>query len=94
MVEGPWPGFCLVGFGRHARNQLLPAIEANGQALVGLVSRQSAHARPDAPIFPSVEQAINAVPPHAAFLIASPPHMHLAHCLPALRAGRDVLVEQ
>ncbi|MGE5563268.1 MAG: Gfo/Idh/MocA family protein [Bacillota bacterium] len=94
MARGSWPGFCLVGVGRHARNQLIPAIEANGQALVGLVSRQEPRDLPVAPLFKSVEDALNAVPPDAAFLIASPPRLHLAHCLPALVAGRDAVVEK
>jgi predicted dehydrogenase len=94
MPRGSWAAFCLVGVGRHARNQLIPAIEANGQALVGLVSRQRPGDLPAVPIFRSVEAALKGVPRDAAFLVASPPHLHLVHSLPALEDGRDVVVEK
>lgn len=94
MAPGSWPGFCLVGAGRHARNQLIPAIEANGQALLGIVSRKELGDLPDVPVFKSVQAALKAVPADAAFLIASPPQLHLEHCVPVLKEGRDVVVEK
>lgn len=91
---GAWPGFCVVGIGGHARTKLIPAIAANGQMLMGLVSRQPRHALPNAPIFATVEAALAAISPDAAFLIASPPAIHFEQSIAALRVGRDVIVEK
>ena len=93
MSDGRWTKFCVVGVGGHARNRVMPAIAANGQALVGVVSR-----RPDAdegaPRFPTVTEAVAALPADTAFYIASPPTVHFEQAMAALEAGRDVIVEK
>lgn len=93
MSDGRWTKFCIVGVGGHARNRVIPAIAANGQQLVGVVSR-----RPDAdegaPRFASVAEAVAALPADTAFFIASPPTVHFEQAMAALSAGRDVIVEK
>lgn len=93
MRDGRWTNFCIVGVGGHARNRVIPAIAANGQALVGVVSR-----RPDAdegaPRFATVAEAVETLPADTAFFIASPPTVHFDQAMTALEAGRDVIVEK
>jgi predicted dehydrogenase len=93
-VSGRWETVCVVGVGGHARNRLIPAILANGQRLGGLVSRKPAGELPAAPLFATLEEAIDTLPPDTLFLLASPPSAHAGQALQALRAGRDVLVEK
>lgn len=89
-----WQRFCVVGVGGHARTKLIPAIEANGQQLVGLVSGQPPESLPDAPVFARIEDALAALPADTAFVIASPPTAHFDQALPILDAGRDLIVEK
>lgn len=93
-MSGPPAGFCLVGVGGHARTKLIPAIAANGQTLRAMVSHQSPETLPSAPVYPSVEAAVAALPGDTIFLIASPPHAHFGQAMAALGNGRDVLVEK
>lgn len=93
-MSGPPAGFCLVGVGGHARTKLIPAIAANGQTLRAMVSHQSPETLPPAPVYPSVEAAVAALPGDTIFLIASPPHAHFGQAMAALGNGRDVLIEK
>ncbi|RYD68145.1 MAG: Gfo/Idh/MocA family oxidoreductase [Sphingomonadales bacterium] len=89
---GRWERFCVVGLGGHARTKLIPAIEANGQSLVGVVSSRASDGA--APVFPTVEQAAAALPEDTVFVIASPPGAHFAQVMAALERGHDVVVEK
>lgn len=92
-MPGAWRRFCVVGVGGHARSKLIPAIEANGQQLVGVVTRGNSDAV-EAPAFSSLDQAVASLPPDTAFIIASPPCAHASQAVLVLEAGRDVLVEK
>ncbi|MBL0968880.1 MAG: Gfo/Idh/MocA family oxidoreductase [Brevundimonas sp.] len=86
--------FCVVGLGNHARTKLIPALIANGQSVVGLVSRRGAEDLPDAPVFPDVGAAHASLPVGTVFVIASPPMAHFGQVAPLLSEGRDVIVEK
>lgn len=89
-----WTRFCVVGVGGHARTKLIPAIFANGQQLAGVVSR-GAHSFGDGTLrFATVTEAVDALAPDTAFIVASPPTVHFDQAMPALLAGRDVIVEK
>ena len=89
-----WERFCVVGVGGHARNRLIPAIQANDQTLAGVVSRKERSALPDVPVFASVDQALLALPEDTVFVLATPPAAHFEQALAILGAGRDVFVEK
>ncbi|MBX3593345.1 Gfo/Idh/MocA family oxidoreductase, partial [Sphingomonas sp.] len=89
-----WEKFCVVGIGGHARTKLIPAIEANGQTIVGLVSRQPSTALPDAPIFATLEAAVPVLPDDTVIVIASPPLIHFSQTRTAIEGGFDVIVEK
>jgi hypothetical protein len=96
MIERPATGrfqrFCIVGLGNHARTKLIPALTANGQEIAGLVTRGDG--MQGVFRFPNVDEAIAALPQDTVFVIATPPTMHSAQAILAIRAGRDVIVEK
>jgi predicted dehydrogenase len=94
VARDRWQRFCIVGLGKHARTKLIPALQANGQDIVGLVSRQDPGLLPCGPVFASVENALAALPADTAFVIATPPALHFEQARLAIACGRDVIVEK
>jgi len=86
--------YCVVGVGGHARNKLIPALLANDQQVVGLVSTQSPDVLPCAPVFDKIDSALVALPIDTVFVIATPPALHFEQARSAVEAGRDVIVEK
>jgi hypothetical protein len=81
-----------VGLGNHARTKLIPALAANEQEIVGLVTRSDGYH--DIPLFRHLDDAIAALPEDTVFVIATPPAMHFGQAMSVIRAGRDVIVEK
>jgi len=86
--------YCVVGVGGHARNKLIPALLANDQQVVGLVSTQSPDLLPWGPVFDNISPAMVALPTDTVFIIATPPALHFEQVRSAVEAGRDVIVEK
>lgn len=86
--------YCVVGVGGHARNKLIPALLANDQQIVGLVSTQSSDLLPCGPVFDNIDSAIVALPTDTVFIIATPPALHFEQVRSAVEKGRDVIVEK
>lgn len=86
--------YCVVGVGGHARNKLIPALLANDQQVVGLVSTQSSSLLPCGPVFENIDLALLTLPTDTVFIIATPPALHLQQVRSAVEAGRDVIVEK
>jgi hypothetical protein len=94
MTDERFRKFCIVGVGGHARTKLMPAIEANGQALAAVVSSKSAREFPDTEVFPRLEQAVEKLPRDTTFFIASPPALHFEQAKRVLQAGFDLFLEK
>ncbi len=78
----------IVGAGKIARDQHLPAIAAEpGLALAGI-------ADPAGGDFPDLDAMLRALPDIEAIAICTPPTVRLGLALAALRAGKHVLVEK
>ena len=90
-MAGPIP-VALVGIGKIARDQHIPAIEADPDfELVAAVSRNE---RLDGvPNFPGIDRFLADGPP-AAVALCVPPKARTAMAVAALEAGRDVLLEK
>jgi predicted dehydrogenase len=85
----------VLGFGKIARTQLLPAMQSVGHSVVAVGSQQPGGAVPELPhIVRSDHAAVLANPDVDAVYIAAPNHMHLPLTLAALRAGKPVLCEK
>ncbi|RZJ11043.1 MAG: Gfo/Idh/MocA family oxidoreductase [Rubrivivax sp.] len=83
----------LVGIGKIARDQHIPAIA--GDPRFTLVATASRNASVDGVAsFTSVEAMLAAVPELDAISICTPPQAHFAAALAALRAGKHVMLEK
>ena len=83
----------LVGIGKIARDQHLPALAANPK--FELVACASRHATVDGvPCFPDVETLLAKTPDLDCISICTPPQAHFDAALLALRAGRHVMLEK
>ncbi len=82
----------VVGIGKIARDQHLPAIAANPDfTLAAAVSR---HGKVEGvPNFTDLETFLAEGPP-AAVALCTPPDVRLQMCLAAIAAGRDLLIEK
>lgn len=82
----------LVGVGKIARDQHIPAIAGNpGFQLVAAVSRHASVE--DVPNFADLD-AFLAEGPKAAVALCTPPSVRLEMCLNAIASGRDILIEK
>lgn len=85
----------VLGFGKIARTQLLPAMQSVGHSVVAVGSLRPEGTVPELPhIVRSDHAAVLANPDVDAVYIAAPNHMHLPLTLAALRAGKPVLCEK
>jgi predicted dehydrogenase len=83
----------LVGVGKIARDQHIPALAAN--PAFELVACASRHATVDGiQNFPDVETLLAQVPTLDCISICTPPQAHFAAALTALRAGKHVMLEK
>jgi len=83
----------LVGFGKIARDQHLPAIAAtSGIDLVATASR-NANA-PDLPAFTTIEDMLAGMPQLNAVALCQPPQARFAAARTALQAGKHVFMEK
>lgn len=94
MTTELWKHFCIVGIGKHSQTKLIPAILANGQQIVGLVSSKPPQLLPSSPVFPNIETALANLPADTVFIIATPPIVHFEQTYKVAEAGRDVIVEK
>lgn len=95
MTEAPFENFCIVGYGRHAQNKLVPAIAAAGKSCVGIVSGKDPSSLPQLiPHFPSLDLAIERLDKDVCFVVTSPPSMHFSQSKRILKSGRNVFVEK
>jgi D-galactose 1-dehydrogenase len=83
----------IVGFGKIARDQHVPAIAAtNGVTLAGVASRNAS--LPDLPHFATIEQLLRDGPPIDAVALCTPPQVRRAQAAAALAAGKHVMLEK
>jgi hypothetical protein len=89
-----WKNVCIVGFGGHAKNKLLPALKKANLSLEGIVSRDKQISKKGVKIFYKISDAIKNLPKNTLFIIASPPDVHYEQAKVLIKAGRDIFVEK
>lgn len=90
-MAGPIP-VAVVGVGKIARDQHLPAIAANPDFL--LAAAVSRHGKVEGvPNFTDFESFLRDGP-RAAVVLCTPPDVRVEMCLAAIEAGRDLLIEK
>jgi predicted dehydrogenase len=83
----------LLGIGKIARDQHIPALRANPRyELAACASRNASVA--GVPSFPDLESMLGAVPDLDCISICTPPQAHFDAVLAALRAGKHVMLEK
>jgi len=83
----------IVGFGKIARDQHVPAIAAtDGVTLAAVASRNASLA--DVPHFATIEQLLRDGPAIDAVALCTPPQVRRAQAAAALGAGKHVLLEK
>ncbi len=83
----------LLGIGKIARDQHIPAINANPRFdLAGCASRNATV--PGVPSFPDLDTMLGAIPDLGCVSICTPPQAHFDAALTALRAGKHVMLEK
>lgn len=84
----------VVGNGKIARDEHIPAILASERfALAGIVSPGESRADP-LPVFPSLSELLDKIPELQAVAICTPPAVQAGIALEALSAGKHVLMEK
>jgi D-galactose 1-dehydrogenase len=83
----------IVGFGKIARDQHVPAIVATeGVTLVAIASRNAS--LPDLPHFATIEELLRDGPPIDAVALCTPPQVRRGQAAAALAAGKHVMLEK
>ena len=83
----------IVGLGKVARDQHVPAIAAtDGVTLAAIASRSAS--LPDLPHFTTLEELLRDGPPIDAVALCTPPQVRRAQAATALAAGKHVMLEK
>jgi D-galactose 1-dehydrogenase len=83
----------IVGFGKIAHDQHVPAIAATDGVTLAAVADPKG-SQPDLPHFKTLEDLLRDGPPIDAIAICTPPQMRRAQAALALAAGKHVLLEK
>ncbi len=89
-----WDSVCVVGIGGHAKDKLLPALNAVDLNISGLVSRNPNYKIKGLESFLTISEAILKLPKTTLFIVSSPPNIHYSQVKELIEAGRDVFVEK
>jgi D-galactose 1-dehydrogenase len=83
----------IVGFGKIARDQHVPAIAAtSGVTLAAIASRHAS--LPELPHFTTLDRLLREGPPIDAVALCTPPQVRRAQAAAALAAGKHVMLEK
>jgi predicted dehydrogenase len=83
----------LLGVGKIARDQHIPALNANPRFDLAACASRNATV-PGVPSFPDLDTMLAAMPDLQAVSICTPPQAHFEAALTALRAGKHVMLEK
>jgi predicted dehydrogenase len=83
----------LLGIGKIARDQHIPAINANPRFDLAACASRNATVS-GVPSFPDLDTMLGAVPDLSCVSICTPPQAHFEAALTALRAGKHVMLEK
>ena len=91
-MRGPLT-LALVGLGKIARDQHLPAIAATPGARLGAIASRNARLD-DLPCYPGIDALLAAEPGIDAVTLCTPPEGRFAQAMAALAAGKHVMLEK
>ncbi len=88
-----WDSYYVVGYGRHAKNRIIPALEKNNQIISGIVSSKN-KLTPSSFIFSDLESSLKVSAMNTVYILCSPPQLHFEQASLILQSGRSVIVEK
>lgn len=93
MTINTWDSFFVVGYGRHAKSRIIPALKKNNQKISGIVSSSSTFPSPDI-VFSDIESSFKASSLDTVYILCSPPQIHFKQASLILQSGRSVIIEK
>ena len=85
---------CIVGIGKHAYTNIIPALEKKNINILGLVSKTPKIYNRKYKIFKYLDLAISVLPSETIFLICTPPRSHFKLIKKLINKNINVLVEK
>ena len=83
--------YCIVGYGSHAKNKIIPQLIKNKKKILGIVSSKK-----KLPIknFNNLDDAISHSNKNTVFIICSPPQFHSKQSKKILNSNLNVFIEK
>ena len=85
--------YCLVGFGTHSKNKLLPSLEKTHKNIFGIVSSKN-KLNLEYEHYNDLQDALEKSNKSTIFIIASPPKVHFMQMKKIIKAERNIFVEK
>lgn len=85
---------CVVGIGKHAFTNIIPALEKKNFSILGLVSKKPKLYNRKYKIFKYVDLAISVLPSDTIFILCTPPRTHFKLIKKLINKKKNVLVEK
>ncbi|MBI96831.1 hypothetical protein CL656_06785 [bacterium] len=92
--EQQWNETYLVGFGKHAKNKLLPALIKTNPNNISIVTKKIIDTNQINHCFESIDEALKNASKKSLFILSSPPNLHYKQAVKILNAGFDLMVEK
>lgn len=89
-----WQDVCIVGYGGHAKEKLVPALKRVGLKVSTVVSRNASAEYDFLTVYSTINEAVEALNKNTLFVISSPPDIHYSQVKKALNSGFNVFVEK
>ena len=83
----------MVGYGRHAKHRIIPALKRNNQKISGIVSSSNSFPLADF-VFSDIESSFKASSLDTVYILCSPPQIHFKQASLILLSGRSVIIEK
>ncbi len=84
--------FCIVGYGNHTKNKLIPLFEKNSIDL-SIVTKKKL-LKNKFKIYSNIKNAIANEEKNTSFIICSPPHVHTRQSELLIKSGYNVFIEK
>lgn len=83
--------FCVVGYGKHAKQKIIPELLKQKKIINGIVSKKKKLSFKN---FKDVNEAATKLDKKNVFIICSPPHIHFGQAIKILKSGFNVFIEK
>ena len=85
---------CVVGIGKHAYHNIIPALEKKNYNILGLVSRKPKIFNRKYKVFKNLDLAIKTLHVDTMFVLCTPPRTHFDLIKKLVKNKKNVLVEK